>query len=941
MSPSHKARKKNKKQVQGNSTSEEIIAVPTPELRWPTEKIIADIHQSYLDDPDLREFWDAEAQGIGVAVSQIGLALPKDRYTYKSVMGVGGSGIVLRLSDDIFIHLDNALKFPRPVAGKIIPVAEMLAKEMNFLAELRHPGIVRILYYCTVENVEVYGSLPFYLMEAVDGLRSDKYVLEISKQYEPPLRESDVSQLESSLLTLFRNVLDTLRYLHAHPAGERAHLDVKPENIVVDATGQPIMIDLGTCKRILDDQSDTIVACTLSMAAPSLARLLGKDPTDENRAGGSVIRSDISATWDLWAFGISILRWLGIDPSDGKTKTEAIAYLITSYSRKFLLLLVARLFANEKPEDMRSWICERIGLSKTLLRSMAVASAGEALELLARLDNTSNPISAVRELDIRSVTTMQPSEGEHVPLTGPLIDLLGHPLLKRLDSIAQLGLVVEVFPEARHTRKEHSLGTYAYVKEYLLALYSDPVSPLFKQWITPLDCRDVLLSALLHDIGHFPLAHDLEDIDDDLFDHSDLTVAMLRGAFDKKKIGSTRIPFTSLEPVLEQWQTSAERIVEILTAKAASLSDSVRPKAKLLRSFISGAIDADKMDYLLRDGDRMHLPYPRGIDVDRILKSLTVVVVEKLPGGAHDVPLVGVHAKGKVAAEFVSIARYAMFSQGYWHHAVRAMKAMLTRAVQALIALATDEERNKFQSSFIEFATSLPESLYERTPTQISLLDPAHDGANPPMSSDVPQLATTDVATLKWFEQRLETKGRPESTLIGGILSRKLFKRLWVVSRDMEQTLWDQLIGLWSGLARQKRFEAAYEFEKLILKRLKEKGLKSITAFPSEKTDEELELRLAARIPWLLIDIPGSRPGSDVGLFYVLEGQRRQLRKDEKVSGTIQASDVWNQYASGLLAAGGKIRVFCDPSLVDAIDASLEWQQGIEELVNALVIAKG
>ncbi len=72
------------------------------------------------------------------------------------------------------------------------------------------------------------------------------------------------------------------------------------------------------------------------------------------------------------------------------------------------------------------------------------------------------------------------------------------------------------------------------------------------------------------------------------------------------------------------------------------------------------------MDYLLRDGERMRLPYPRGIDVDRILKSLTVVVIDKVPGGARDVPIVGVHAKGKVAAEFVSIARYATFSQGYW-----------------------------------------------------------------------------------------------------------------------------------------------------------------------------------------------------------------------------------------------------------------------------------
>jgi HD superfamily phosphohydrolase len=908
--------------------------------RWPTERILKEIKAAYLDDDDISEFWSAEEVGVLAAINSIGPSLPADRYRYKGVLGVGGSGIVLRLGDDIFTNLDSALKFPRPVAGKISLVADMLAKEMAFLADLRHPGIVRILYYREIQGVDVYGSVPFYLMEVVDGLRSDKYVHKISNQFNFPLSAQDTAKLEAALLKLFRNVADTLRYLHQHPEGERVHLDLKPENIVVDATGQPIMIDLGTCKRILSDQAETIVACTLPMAAPSLARQLAKDPTDQNRAHGPIVRDEISTTWDLWALGISILRWLDLDPSNGEPKAKSVAMLISPYARKFLLLLVARLLANEKPEDMLSWISEKIGLSKTLLRSMSISTAAESLELLGRLDNSSNPIATVKELAPRALTTMQPSEGQHIPMTSALTELLNHPLVKRLDSIAQLGLVVEVYPEARHTRKEHSLGAYAYVAQYIHALYNDPVSPLFKQWITPGDCRDVLLAALLHDIGHFPLAHDLEDIDQDLFDHGDLTIAMLRGTFDKKKAGATKIEFPQLESMLEQWQTTAERIMSVLNAKPTSVSDAVLPKSKLLRSFISGAIDADKIDYLLRDADRMHLPYPKGIDVDRILKSLTIVVIERVPGGARDVPVIGVHSKGKVAAEFVSIARYAMFSQGYWHHTVRSMKAMLTRAVQALVALATDEERNRFQSAFITFVMSIPESLYERGPSQMTLLDTSPSTKSETKqqggSAVVPQLALTDVATLKWLQQQLISKKRPEASLIDGLLKRRLFKRLWVVSRDMEQMRWDEIIRLWSNLPRSKRFEAAYEFEKLIAKQLSEKGPKTITEFPSEKTDSEIQLRIAQRTPWLLIDIPGTKPGADVGLFYVLEGQRRQLRKDERVSGSIQESDVWKQYARDLFESAGKIRVFCDSGLSDPIEASLEWQEGIEQLVNAL-----
>lgn len=322
-----------------------------------------------------------------------------------------------------------------------------------------------------------------------------------------------------------------------------------------------------------------------------------------------------------------------------------------------------------------------------------------------------------------------------------------------------------------------------------------------------------------------------------------------------------------------------------------------------------------------------------------------MVIVPHVESGARDVPLVGVHAKGRVAAEFVSIARYAMFSQGYWHHAVRAMKAMLGRAVHALVAERTDQERNRFQSSFVRFVASLPEALYAPGPSQTRLFDDtlaensieALPGAG---GSDVPQLAPTDVAVLRWFRQHLVARRRPEAVLIEGLLRRQLFKRLWVVSRDMQPTRWDDLVGLWEGLSVAKRFEVAHALEQLVADKLGAKGAKSITAFPSDKLEDEIVRRLSSRIPWLLVDVPLPRPGSEIGLYYVLEGQRRQLRKDDKVAGSVQESDVWKEYAGNLLAAAGKVRVFCDPVLVDAIEASVEWEEGVDLLLGALHAAR-
>jgi HD superfamily phosphohydrolase len=167
--------------------------------------------------------------------------------------------------------------------------------------------------------------------------------------------------------------------------------------------------------------------------------------------------------------------------------------------------------------------------------------------------------------------------------------------------------------------------------------------------------------------------------------------------------------------VFDIWKVPPDRVLSLLNAKPSNLD--ANPKDKLLRSIISGPIDADKLDYLFRDSRHLDLPYPRGVDVERLFGCLTTVVVSKHEGGARDVPVLGVQAKGKVTAEFLTMARYAMFSQAYWHHAVRAQKAMLFRAVEALlVAKPSDSRWRELQSDFIEMVTSLPESLYRPEP---------------------------------------------------------------------------------------------------------------------------------------------------------------------------------------------------------------------------------
>ena len=287
-----------------------------------------------------------------------------------------------------------------------------------------------------------------------------------------------------------------------------------------------------------------------------------------------------------------------------------------------------------------------------------------------------------------------------------------------------------------------------------------------------------------------------------------------------------------------------------------------------------------------------------------------------------------------------------MFSQAYWHHTVRAQKAMLFRAVEAIIASQNNDQKLRaLKSDFIKMVISLPESLYTLPPLQKPIPQPPLQktifgidaGTAPTIAiQSGSNLAATDAAVLSWLHGRLFNSKQPEAMLIEGILSRRLFKRLWVVSREMEPTIWEHILSLWSQLKRIQRHKVAHKYEEELGKRLGDKGFKDVTEMAKETASDLIDRATRGYKPWLLIDIPGKRPGSDVPLYYVLEGQRRSLRKDDRTVGTLQKSEVWDQYAKNLLAAAGKVRVFCDPELVDSVEASIDWREGIEILITSL-----
>ena len=238
-----------------------------------------------------------------------------------------------------------------------------------------------------------------------------------------------------------------------------------------------------------------------------------------------------------------------------------------------------------------------------------------------------------------------------VPITRRVRLLIDTSAFRRLSSISQLGLVSLVYPAAHHSRFEHSLGVYRNALRFLERLYRDE---RFAASVTAEQATRFIAAALLHDIGHWPFCHPIEDI-------------QLAEVPRHEQYADSYIQQEEIAQILEShWDIRPSEVTSLLRGEIQQASDNI------LLSLLSGPIDVDKMDYLDRDSLHAGVPYGRNFDRARLINSLCL-------NGKADA--LAITEKGRTAAEMLVFARYVMFSEVYWHHAVRAATAMLQRCV--------------------------------------------------------------------------------------------------------------------------------------------------------------------------------------------------------------------------------------------------------------------
>ena len=240
---------------------------------------------------------------------------------------------------------------------------------------------------------------------------------------------------------------------------------------------------------------------------------------------------------------------------------------------------------------------------------------------------------------------------QDVPFTARVRALVDTAEFRRLGQITQLGLVSRVYPGATHTRFEHALGVFNNALRYLWQLGKDT---RFRELVDRHTAEVLMVAALLHDLGHWPFCHPVEDMGlPDLPPHEQFAAEFLA-------------PHRELAQVLkDDWKIEPDEVLDVLVARTDS------PRLRLLRSILSGPIDIDKMDYLERDSLHSGVPYGRNFDKHRLIQSL---LLNQAGDG------LAISSKGKTAAELMVFARYVMFSEVYWHHSVRAATCMFARA---------------------------------------------------------------------------------------------------------------------------------------------------------------------------------------------------------------------------------------------------------------------
>ena len=252
-----------------------------------------------------------------------------------------------------------------------------------------------------------------------------------------------------------------------------------------------------------------------------------------------------------------------------------------------------------------------------------------------------------------------------VPVDKAVRSLLETATMSRLKAMSQLGFTIYAFPAAKHTRFDHAIGVY-YLTRLTLKRIIDSGA-----YLEDRDVRCSLAATLLHNIGRYPYASAIEDI-------------KLPGMVPRDEVTRRLIEETEIAEVLHTgWDVKPHNVFRLVARDVDENSDegtalrNLTPTEHLLRDLLSGSLDIDTLDCLVRDARGAEVPY--GIfDAEDLINTLRIV-------GQDNRAVLAVDEAGVGLLQALVFTRYLMHYNVYGHHALRVPAVMFLRAVQDAI----------------------------------------------------------------------------------------------------------------------------------------------------------------------------------------------------------------------------------------------------------------
>lgn len=874
------------------------------------EKFYEELLELYIEEDSDNEFYLKEENSLKLIIKKLDEKL-NNQYDFVRPLGRGGAGIVIELWDRI-LEVPRALKIPRPIKDELL---DSLTNEMVFLKNINHENVINIYSLGEIDiKLEDIRSrkCPYFVMQYIEN------AVDLFSKFEHLIQEDKDGKNLNGILTFLVDTLisvaKAINYLHQN---DIIHFDVKPSNILINQASKPVITDLGFAKKKNDSNKELLVGFTLFYAHPDL-RMEYSKLSSKNRVKKEIAPKNFNKIWDLYALGKSILEILAL--IDFKYTDKV--YL--DYNFIYLHLLACRMLDGKNLsktdfENLQDHLREKgkkefvfhenwNDLESQELKEIKYNNFKEVISDLEKLRSSDYFQFFIPELELFPKKKIHISDNNPAPFTNRVQRVIEHPVFKRLINVHQLDLLFTIYPTATHTRFEHSLGVYRNCLLFINSLFNDKYNPLFKQLVNEEDLKAIIFTSLVHDIGHYPFAHEIEESTSNLlYKHEEITKNLLKSDI-KDKYGNT------LREILEDssfgWGVPLSKIENILKSNTYTSNlfiDTTNLKNKMLLSILDGPIDIDKLDYLIRDSQNAYLKYGQLIDVDRLISNLTIITDKK--DGRLDFT-VGTYEKGQTAAESLIFARYLLYRSLYWHHTARSIRTMLTTALYNILDKKQEPKKRSFQTDFNNF-------IYKETEDNFTL-------------DKLLNIITENVDV-------------DRKTLLNKLSKRDYYKRILTVHHNTKNDIDREILPKFQELVKNKRNELNSKLQKILVEKYSEvitrmDDRNKVSSLSPNITNKTLELLKEPNM--IICDAPEPSFGMKGKTpRFIPEPQRLQFKYKKRIEVGNIVSEVWEKEYFKLMEIAAKGRIYCHPEIRNNLMAALspkQFQESLEQAMKSL-----